>query len=360
MGKKYYDIRDDMKLYPDAIIYNVWSMRSTGKTYSFLRMCIEDDIKFAYIKRTNEDVKLVCENKEVADDVERFETSPFVPLNRDFNFGIVTALIEDGIGCVYRSVDGNATGSPIGYVLSLNKVKGIKGIDLSVVDYICLDEYIPLTHEIVRRTEGDAFFDLIRTISRDRVTRGRPPIKVFMFANAENIACPIVYSLEVMDEMAILTNSDNTHLYIEDRRILLHHIKEHEASVISDSMKDGLYDVMAGTLWAEKSYKGMFTNNDFSNVKKVNLKKYKPLLHIYYRTKDFYIYFRENTGEFYTTRTPFNKEIKTYDLRLENDQKEFYLNELFVLKEATIEGRMSFELYSHYDLIVNYKKIFKV
>lgn len=359
--KKYYDIRDDMLIYPDAIIYNIWSMRSAGKTYSFLRMCLEDKKKFAYIKRTNEDVKFICANGVDIEGVDSFDASPFVPLNRDFNFGVTTELIEDGIGCAYNTnSNGDLTGAPLGFILSLNKTKSIKGIDLSIVDYICIDEYIPLAHEVVRRSEGDAFLDLVRTISRDRIMRGREPAKIFMFANAENIACPLVYSLEIMDEMAELTNSINTHSYIEDRRILLHHVKPFEYEVAQSAYNDGLYDVMKGTTWAAKSYEGAFSNNDFSNIKKVNLKRYSPYIHLYYRTKEIYIYFKADTGEFYATEKPYNKIQIEYDLRKENDQKEFYLHELHILKEATIEGRMLFNRYSQYDLIINYKKIFKI
>ena len=39
----YYHIRKDLEEYPDAGFICVWSRRGPGKTYGFLRMCIDDD-----------------------------------------------------------------------------------------------------------------------------------------------------------------------------------------------------------------------------------------------------------------------------------------------------------------------------
>ena len=48
---KYYDIRDDLNKYPDAWAYLIWSKRGPGKTYSTLRMMLEDKMKFLFMKQ---------------------------------------------------------------------------------------------------------------------------------------------------------------------------------------------------------------------------------------------------------------------------------------------------------------------
>lgn len=60
----YYDVRDDIMKYPKAWCFLVWSKRGPGKTYSTLRMCIEEDHKFVFMKRTIEDVNLMCSRME--------------------------------------------------------------------------------------------------------------------------------------------------------------------------------------------------------------------------------------------------------------------------------------------------------
>ena len=54
------------------------------------------------------------------------------------------------------------------------------------------------------------------------------------------------------------------------------------------------------------------------------------------------------------------KVYRTYNLKIENDQKAFYIDKVIDLQEASIEGRVMFEQYTMYDLIMNYKSFFKI
>ena len=56
-------------------------------------MCIEDNVQFAFMKRTMEDIDLLCSKKN---DVQ-FDVSPFKPLNRDFGWNIHPVKIKKGI-----------------------------------------------------------------------------------------------------------------------------------------------------------------------------------------------------------------------------------------------------------------------
>ena len=64
---KYYDISEDFKLYPDLWCYVVIGGRTTGKTYSALKYCLKKKIKFVFLKRTIEDVKLLCNRGKLGD-----------------------------------------------------------------------------------------------------------------------------------------------------------------------------------------------------------------------------------------------------------------------------------------------------
>ena len=48
-----------------------------------------------------------------------------------------------------------------------------------------------------------------------------------------------------------------------------------------------------------------------------------------------------------------------YDLEIESDQSAFYQDWVWQLQQELIDGNMSFKTYSMYNLIRNYKKIFK-
>ena len=124
------------------------------------------------------------------------------------------------------------------------------------------------------------------------------------------------------------------------------------------SEETGIYKAMKHTQWAKKTFEGEFSNNDFSNVVDISLKRFRIYMHLRYKTFDYYIYTRED-GMFYMTSSKQQCDL-SFDLNLENDQKKFWLDYGIDLRVRCIEGRMKFKKYSMYDLIVNYKSFFKI
>lgn len=351
----YYHIGKDIEAHPECTIFIVWSQRGPGKTYGGLRYPYH---KFPtiYMKRTVEDVNLICEGNAKGD----FDPSPWYPLNRDFNTNVHGRILKKGIGAFYDcDHDYEPLGSPLNYVVALNKVKAVKGIDLTLAEWMLFDEFIPQKGEIIRRAEGEMLLDLYMTVNRDRQKRGRKPLKLILFANAEEISTPITNALEVVDEMAeMCARKENIHVN-KERGIFLHHILPGEfMSTTID--EEGIYQAMKGTSWAKKSFEGEFASNDFSNVVELPLKKMRCLYHVHYRdTHDMYIYIKPETGMYYATHSK-GHFIQSYNLDKENDQKRFYLEHVIDLRNECIEDRFKFRKYSYYDLIMNYKKFYDV
>jgi len=347
----YYDIKDDLVAYPDAWCYLVWSKRGPGKTYSTLRFCIENKIKFVFIKRTIEDVKMLCASGR-RKDIE-FDVSPFVPLNRDFGWNIAPVKIEKGIAGFYQCNEQNEpAGSPLGYCVALSVASDVKGFDMSECDIMIFDEFIPKRYERVRRDEGDALLDIYMTISRDRLARGRGELKLICLANATSINNPTFMILDVMDIAADMDVKDIEYFYNE-RKILMHKIPAQVAELKDLS---GIEIAMAGTTWADMAFGGSFSYDDFSNVKHTRLKGYQPLCAYSYKKKTVFIYLKD--GYYYATYA--RAKIEPYNLDRENDQKRFFYDYVGRLREACIAERMKFESYSMYDVIINYKKIFNI
>ena len=348
----YYFFLDDVQRYPDAWCYVVWSRRGPGKTYSFLRSMYENGIKFAYMKRTIKDVAMICSDKYGMD------LSPYVPVNRDTGSDIRPRLIADGIGAFYDQTteDGKPAGAPFSYVLALNAIKEIKGMELSDVDYICLDEFIPQPGEVVKRDEGELLLSIYMTVQRDRMKRGRDPLKLVLFSNADQISTPITNELEIVDRMADLNASGSTHDYDEERQILLHHITNDEIP-LKDQELTGVFKAMASTAWGRKAFFGDFAGNDFSAIGKMSIKGFRPMCAVLYRGKVIYMY--RGNGYIYASWTRHNGQ-RFYDLQKESDQKRFYYEALIDVREAHVEGRFRAESYSIYDLMMNFKKIYRI
>ena len=352
----YYHISEDIEKYPDAWLYIIWSMRGPGKTYSFLRYMLIKDSIFIYMKRTNEDIDLLCQRGFKGD--TSYDPSPFKPLNRDFNLNIRPFKVREGLAAFYHFNSENEPEGPLlGYALSLNAVSKYKGFDFSEADYICFDEFIPMKGQVVKHAEGTLLLNFYMTVVRDRIKRGRGDLKMIMLANADDIAVPSISELEVMDTIATMNNAGIHVLYDPDRRIFFHHIAAAEIDNDFESM--GIYQAMKDTAWGDIAFTGAFANNDFSNVSKNNLKGYKCLIHLIYRRKDIYLYLNPDTGRWHFTGSR-NKYLIEYDLDRENDQKRFYQEYGIDIRLACIENRVTFDKYSYYDMFINYKKYFNL
>ena len=347
----YYHVFNDLITYEEAVIYLIWSRRGPGKTYSFLWSGYYYPLKFIFLRRTNDDVDFMCD--------EKMDLSPYKDVCRDKNIKVKAIKHKEGLGAFYNTTiddDGNEvpTGAPIGLIASLARFKSLKSVGLSEFNYVVLDEFIPQPGEVVRRKEGEQLLSSYMTINRDRQKRGIPPLKLILFGNAEQVVTPITMTLEVVDDMVELQASGKTHLYNKKRKLLLHHITEEEIP-LSDSEKEGIYEVMEGTAWARKAFGGEFADNDFTCVQRRNLKGYVCLYAVIYKGKKVYIYNFEN--KFYMCNSP-AKTTNVYNLDTERDQKLFLRVQLPILKDALIEGNMYFQKYTYYDLIANYTKIY--
>lgn len=358
--KHYYDIRDDIKKFPLAWLYCVWSKRGPGKTYSALRMCVEEKVPFIYVKRTNKDIDFICSSSRFKTKTKK-DPSPFAPLNRDFKWNIKPVKIMEGFAGFYECDDENnpLSDEPIGYALSLNKVIDVKGFELSFCEYLIFDEFIPLKGQVVKKAEGEMLLSLYMTVSRDRQARGRGPLKMILFANAEQLVTPITSTIEIVDDIALVDYMNERYMYIEERGILLHHITKEECPLLEEE-KEGIYKGMQGTAWFDNAFGGNFSTVDYTNVKRdKRLTGYNCIIAVKYKRKWIYIYYSKNNSDLYASSKPATAK-NIYDLERDNDQVLFFENERPFLFDMCINDRFKFEKYTYYDLVINYKDYFKV
>lgn len=360
MNNYYYNIDEDIQKFPNAWCYIIIGGRNTGKTYSTLLSCKKNFRKFTFAKRTNDDVDLLCAGSgKIGSKLSQYgvDLSPFKSINRDTGHNVKPFKIFDGLGAFWNcDIDDSPEGEPIGYIVSLNKVTKIKGFDLSDSEWFIFDEFIPQPWERVSRKEGEQVLDLYKTIDRDRQHRGKDALKLIALANATTISNALMNILEVTDIVAQM-NIDNTeYFYDEERGILIHRVIDSK-EFYEVEKNAPIYKAMAGTQWGNMALENKFAYDDFTSVQFTSLKGYKCIVQIRYKESMFYIYkngrnyymcdSRSTTGEF-------------FDLNRENDQKRFYIDYCIDLRNACIENRMKFSKYTMYDLIVNFKKFFKI
>ena len=360
----YYDIRNDINKYPDAWLYIVYSKRGPGKTYSTLRYCIEEDIKFIYMKRTIEDVRML-----LAADAGKLKTdaaadfSPFVPLNRDLGWDIKAFEIDkkSGLAGFYHSAETEEgeiipKGKCLGYIIAATAASKFKGFDMSDCLIDIYDEFIPRPWDRVNRKEGDQVLDLYLTIQRDQLKRGMPELKLICLANAANISNPLLYTMDLMDIAAEMNVTGTEYHYDDYKSYMMHQIPA-EFDKEENTKKSGIERMMEGTPFGEMAFGGKFGYNDFSAIGKVQLKGYRPYCAFKFKKRTYYVYMKD--GKYYICYSAY-KVGKIYDLDEELVSMKFYYDYIIDLKNEAIDGNVNFESYTAYDLVLNYKKIFDI
>lgn len=360
---EYFDVKKRIEDNPDCFIFIIIGGRGTGKTYSALNMMLEEKKKFVFIKRTIDDVNLLCAgNGKLGSKKNQYsaDLSPFKPLNRDKHTNIQAFLIEKGLGAFYECDSENQpVGEPIGYVWALSAVIKFKGFDVSECDYMIFDEFIPQIGERVSSVEGERLLDLYITIARDREMRGRPTLKLICLANATRASNPTLDVLELVDRVVEMQMQDESIYKDLDKGIYLERLKAAE-SFLEVAEKMQIYKAMAGTKWADMALNNNFAFDDFSQVQKSNLKYMICRCSFSIKKQTYYIYSKED-GSFYVTRSASNlKGLKHYNLDKKGHAAAFYYDFVIDIKDALMRDKVTFDSYVSYERIINFKKYYDI
>lgn len=355
----FYDIANDIKGREDYPIFIVMGGRGTGKTYSTLKYMIDTDTKFIFMKRHNDDVRLLCQNfKRGADEDLFIDLSPFKSINRDTGWNIQAFLIEKGLGGFWKcDAENKPVGSPVGYILSLNAVAKFKGFDMSDCDAIVFDEFVPMLYERVNKNEGIALLDLYRTVGRANNILYGKVLKLIMLANPVTVSTPIFYTLNLTDILADMQANGEEEADLVDRGIYIHRIPDINGFREQEA-KNPIYKAMRGTRWAKMSLDNDFAYDDFSNVNPHSIRKMSCICMITREEKQWFVYV--GSDGYYMSYKRSNTYEAAYDLNKENDQKRFYMEQVIYLQNECISGNMNFETYEMYDVLMNYKTFYKV
>lgn len=360
----YFSVRPSIEAHPLALFYFYVGGRAGGKTYgSLVYLAIDLREKFVFIKRTIEDVKILCAGsgklgskmKEYAADF-----SPFVPINRDLGTNIKAFDIIPGLGAFYPvNDDGTPCGDPVGYIVALNAVAKVKGFDLSICDWMVFDEFIPEIWERVNRREGDQFMQLYKTVARDREHRGKPPLKCIFLANAEQVGNPMFQTLELVDVVTDMQLKGEHQKYLEDRAIYIERINPNKEWMKKEE-ESKVYTAMSGTQWAQMALNNNFAYDDFTSVKKLDMRHYKLYCRCIHKHKIYYIY---NNERIWYISGKANGRIsggEVYDLSRQTEAERFYYDVVTDLRLASIEGNVLYEKYSMFELIMYFKKLYRI
>ena len=260
--------------------------RQIGKTYGTLKMLLDGKRKFIYLRRTREEMDTVASNDLI---------SPFNPMAKE---GHVVTIQKAGNVWDIREND-----ESIGFGLGLPAVAGLRGFSGDAFTDLLFDEFIPEKGVRVLKTEADTFLNAYVTINGNREMEGRPPLRVWLLANPNNINSQILSALGLSDRVITMTDRDEEYYCNNGVQIF----RPKSAQVTEAHRGEAFFEHLLQTNSAER-FLGMALDNKFAYdetmlVGKLPMNGLKPICG--YGDK---MYFWErNDGYVYVCRAPHKK-----------------------------------------------------
>lgn len=311
--------------------------RGTGKTYGALKYCLDRNIKFIYMRRTQTQVDVIKSN----------DMNPF----RSISDLIVTKSINKSLTGVYHVDPDDDTAKPygpaLGYIVALSTISNLRGFDASDVDIIIFDEFKGEAHEKLIKDEGVAFFNAYETINRNRELQGHKPVKAVMLANSNSLDSALLATFNlIMPYQQMFLNGEVIRDYPE-RHITL--ILLPMTDISRKKAMTALYAAASKT-YTDMAIANKFVNDDLSNIETRDLNKCTPLC----RVGEIWIYKVKGTREYYVSHHghgTFKVQYDTTDSQLKAFRRKYYYVWL-----AELNQRIYYESYVERLLLDRYLK----
>lgn len=322
-----------MKQQPGFFLYIFIGGRGVGKTYSMLKGAYFDNKKVMYLRRTSEELKTSC--SEV--------TNPYKAINNDL--GVDVRVVKNKT--VTQLIDYTDAGNPreMGVACALSTFGNMRGADFSDIDIIIFDEFIntaPVNH---LTNEGFLLWNLIETVNRNRTLRGEEEIKVILLSNSNSLDNGIITDLDLAEEIRLLKVENLKKYTDEDRGIYLELLDNKE--VKEAKALTSLYKLTKGTAFYEMALDNEFTNDCFSDVKKIDFKEFRPLCCY----DDVYFYRHKFNNFIYCSKRKAN-----CDKFNEENKKQFFRGWGFVINAIYVNQGL---FYQDYNVKLKVKKILR-
>lgn len=247
------------------------SGRGGGKTYGSLRYCIENNIKFLYLRRTKTILELITD--------PRYQ--PFKRINADTG-----REIESDYGKGIGSFTDKETGQLVGYAAALSTIANIRGFDGSDIELIIWDEFIPEPGERVTFNQLSAFYHAVETVGRNRELEGRPPIKCILLSNSDLIYSDVISGLGIGEQLYTMQQT-GTEIAEATPELLL--IMPRLGEFREAKADTALYRLTAGTAFSAVSLDNTFAIEDRRLIGKKDLRQFRPVFMIsgicFYKSK---------------------------------------------------------------------------
>lgn len=268
--------------------------RGVGKTFSSIKYCLEHNIKFVFLRRTQTELDLI--NKQ--------EFSPLTPVANYLGINVVSVpLSKYNVGFYKAEVseEGKLTpvGSCLGYSMALSTVAHIRGASYDEIELIIYDEFIPERHIRPIKEEAACLLNCYETINRNRELSGQPPVQLLCLANSNNAANPVFLEMKLISKVELMKKKGQIYSLDYDRGIGIFMLDNSRISKAKQNT--ALYKAIQGSEYEEMALMNEFEDFKSELIKPMPIKEYKPLCNV----GEITFYKHKSDGTYYCTTMKF-------------------------------------------------------
>lgn len=307
--------------------------RATGKTYGTLKWCLDNRVKFVFMRRT----------QTQADLISRDDFSPFKPLmDDDPSLLITTQPLNKYVAGVYYAARNDSgklvpDGEALGYICALSTISNLRGFSLEDVQIMIMDEFIPEKHEKLIRAEGDAILNAAETIGRNREAKGKKPLKLLFLSNANTISSPIFETLHLVDKVDRMIRTGRQEYFDDARGIAIYILKD--SPISRKKAESSLYRATKDTDFQKMALGNEFSSDHFTYIRREPIAEFKPVA----TYEDICIYQHKSIrGRWYISRH-ISGTVPAYSADPYSQKK--FRKDFIMMFDALIKGNVSFEDY---------------
>lgn len=306
--------------------------RQIGKTYGVLKLMLDEDKRFILLRGMKTELEMLERNvNSPFEKIHGYEGKILFEKNSDYTAEIIRQELtynDEG-----ESIINNIT---IGMGAALSSIGRIRGFNGDMYTDVVFDEAIPESHLLKVRHGGDAFLNMYTTVAGNRELEGRPPLRVWMLANSNNLDSEILDALEVTDIVERMSIKGEESRIIKDRGIMI--ILPDSKQIIDKRKKSALYKAIGGeSKFAKMAYGNEFAYNDYTDVGTKPLQEFNDICQI----GEVRIHLHKNDKTLYVT-SDYGSPCKRIYTDTDYGKNKF-LRDYPEIKAAYLRGRITFQ-----------------
>ena len=315
--------------------------RQVGKTYGVLKHMLDSDKRFILLRGMKTELEML----------ERNVNSPFEKI-KGYE-GLITFKKDSDYTAVINKLVTDEQGDDqqinIGMGAALSSIGRIRGFNGDIYTDVVYDEFIPESHLLKVRHAGDAFLNMYTTISGNRELEGRPPLRVWLLANSNNLDNEILDTLNITDIIEKMSIKGIESAVYPDTGIMI--LLPDSNQIIEKRKKTALYRAIDSTSkFAKMAYNNEFAYNDYSDVGLKPLQEYNAIFEV----NGLIVNLHKNDKTLYVTDR-YSVKLKSCNIYTGSDHDKMLVNRKFPeIKAAFLNGRICFQTMPIKNKFLNY------